>query len=97
VTGVAVTIRLPGVLRELAGGARTVRLDVDGGTTLREVLDRLAAEYPALERRIRDERGVLRRHVNVFLGDANVRDGKELDTEVRPGAELYVIPAVSGG
>jgi sulfur-carrier protein len=93
----AVTLRLPGVLREFAGGRRSVEVEVPDDATLGSVLDRLAAELPALERRIRDERGVLRRHVNVFVDAANVRDGELLATPVRPGAEVDVIPAVSGG
>ena len=92
-----ITLRLPGVLREFAGGRSAVAVEVAEPATVADVLDRLATDLPAIERRIRDERGVLRRHVNVFLGDTNIRDVAELDTKVDPGAELTVIPAVSGG
>ncbi|MCX9192278.1 molybdopterin synthase sulfur carrier subunit [Carbonactinospora thermoautotrophica] len=90
-----VTVRLPSVLREFAGGRPTVA--VPDGATVGDVLDRLAADLPALERRIRDERGVIRRHVNVFVGETNVRDAAGLATSAPDGAEVVVIPAVSGG
>jgi molybdopterin converting factor small subunit len=61
------------------------------------VLDVLGRRLPAVERRIRDERGLLRRHVNVFVGAANVRDLALLATPVPAGAEVYVLPSVSGG
>ncbi len=92
-----VTVRLPGVLREFAGGRPTVAIAVPDGATVGDVLDRLAADLPALERRIRGERGVIRRHVNVFVGETNVRDAAGLATSAPDGAEVVVIPAVSGG
>ncbi|HLH70256.1 MAG TPA: MoaD/ThiS family protein [Candidatus Dormibacteraeota bacterium] len=88
------TLVLPGVLREHVGGRRALPVQ---GSTVREVLDRLAVEWPALERRLRDEQGGLRPHVLLFVGELNVRDALGLDTAVPDGAELYVAPAVSGG
>ena len=52
---------------------------------------------PAARRRLRDETGALRRHVNVFVGDTNIRDGAGLAEPLPDGAEIQVIPAVSGG
>ena len=96
-----VTVLLPGALRELAGGRRELPIEVGAGAgeavTVGAVLDRLAAELPGVERRIRDEQGCLRRHVNVFVGAVNVRDAALLATPVPPDTELMVIPAVSGG
>lgn len=60
-----------------------------------DVLDALAAPEPALERRIRDEAGVLRPHVNVYVADTNIRDADRLATVVGC-ADISVIPAVSG-
>ncbi|HEU0213537.1 MAG TPA: ubiquitin-like small modifier protein 1 [Jiangellaceae bacterium] len=93
------TVRLPSALRELARGTKAVvvELDDDGPATVATVLDALAAQLPAVERRIRDEAGVLRRHVNVFVGEANIRDGAGLAVPLSDGAEIQVIPAVSGG
>lgn len=94
---VRVPVRLPGVLRELAAGSGEVRVEVPAGCDVAEVFDAMRREFPALERRIRDERGELRPHVNVFVGDTNVRDLAQQATKVPAGAELQVIPAVSGG
>jgi sulfur-carrier protein len=89
-----VTARLviPAQLRSCAGGAREVA--VEGGT-LRDVLDDLAVRLPVLERRLRDERGVLRPHVLVFVDGVMVRT--DLDHPVGDGTEVVVSPAVSGG
>ncbi|MGH8822859.1 MAG: ubiquitin-like small modifier protein 1 [Jiangellaceae bacterium] len=92
------TVRLPGALRELARGEKAVVVELDDGSaTVATALDALAATLPAVERRIRDEAGVLRRHVNVFIGEANIRDGAGLAEPLPDGAEIQVIPAVSGG
>ena len=61
------------------------------------MLDGLAAQHPALERRIRDEQGQLRPHVNLFVGSDNVRDRDGPQTPIAAGEELSVVPAVSGG
>lgn len=94
-----VTIRVPGALREYVGGERSVVVDVPVGDapSVAAVLDLLAGSHPGLERRIRDETGALREHVNVFVGADNVRDLDRLATVIPAGAELVVLPAVSGG
>jgi molybdopterin converting factor small subunit len=97
VAAVKVTVRLPGALRELADGRRALDVEVPEPATVRALLDAVASGWPAIERRIRDETGVLRPHVNVFVGDANVRDLGGQDTELADDAQVHVIPAVSGG
>ena len=92
-----VTVRLPAALRELARCEKAIEVELDGPATLATVLDVLAVRLPAVERRIRDETGMLRRHVNVFVGDTNVRDGAGLAEPLPDGSEIQVIPAVSGG
>jgi sulfur-carrier protein len=94
---VKVTLRLPAALRELARGERTVVVELDEPATIATLLDVLAGRLPAVERRIRDETGTQRRHVNLFVGDVNVRDGAGLAEPLADGAEVYIIPAVSGG
>jgi sulfur-carrier protein len=94
---VKVTSRLPAALRELARGERTVVVELDEPATIATLLDVLARRLPAVERRIRDETGTQRRHVNLFVGDVNVRDGAGLAEPLADGAEVYIIPAVSGG
>jgi sulfur-carrier protein len=93
-----VPVRVPTQLRSLAGGAPCVTVDAAGDApTVASVLDALAAVHPALERRVRDERGGTRVHVNLFVGSDNIRDLNGLDTAVAPGAEVSIIPAISGG
>jgi molybdopterin synthase sulfur carrier subunit len=102
-----VLIRVPTALRELVAGAHTVVVDVGGAAgpvgaagdavTVGSVLDALALAHPALERRVRDELGRTRVHVNLFVGADNVRDLDGLATPIGPGDGLSIIPAISGG
>lgn len=96
-----VRVRVPTQLRDLVAGAAVVEVTVggvaDGMATVATVLDGLAIQYPALERRIRDERGRTRAHVNLFVGSDNVRDREGPATPIIAGQELSIIPAVSGG
>jgi sulfur-carrier protein len=96
----AVHLRVPTSLRTYTGGSSAVDVDLtDLGDkpTVGNLLDQLAVTHPDLERRIRDEQRRLRRHVNLFLGNDNVRDLSEQDTPLAAGDELAVMPAVSGG
>jgi sulfur-carrier protein len=61
------------------------------------VLDSLAATHPALERRVRDEIGRTRVHVNLFVDADNIRDLDGVETTVTDGSEVSIIPAISGG
>jgi len=93
---VSVQVLLPGVLAALAGGEKHVDVEPEGGT-LADLLDALAAEHPMLARRIRDETGQVRRFVNVYVDGDDVRFGEGLQTKVRDGAEVHVLPSVAGG
>jgi molybdopterin synthase sulfur carrier subunit len=91
-------LNLPGVLRAHAGGQAQVDVEIAGATsTVGTVLDTLSREHPALVRRIRDEQGVLRRFVNFYVDDTDVRDLQGLETPVPDGAQLLVLPSVAGG
>ncbi len=92
-----VEVVLPGVLAEDAGGTRRLMVEVTDGAVVGQVLDVLAEAHPRLARRIRDEAGVVRRHVNLFLDGDNLRDRDGLATPVPDGASLMVLPNVSGG
>jgi molybdopterin converting factor small subunit len=94
---VHVTVRLAPVLASLAGGDTTVDIDVEGPATVGDVLGRLANRHPAVGRRVRDEQGEVRRHVNVFVGSDNIRDLDGQATVVADGTELSILPAISGG
>ncbi|HET9076216.1 MAG TPA: ubiquitin-like small modifier protein 1 [Acidimicrobiales bacterium] len=90
----AVTIRIPTQLRPLAGGNATV--DV-AGSTVSEALKGLEAAHPGFQDRLFDESGKLRRFVNVFLAEEDIRFLDGLDTPVADGATLSIVPAVAGG
>ncbi|MGI8333007.1 ubiquitin-like small modifier protein 1 [Actinomadura scrupuli] len=90
-----VTLLVPGALRAEAGGE--ARLTLEAAGTLAAVLDELAERRPRLERRIRDERGELRRHVNVFIDGENCRSLGGQSAPVADGAEIQVLPSVAGG
>ena len=96
-----VRVRVPTQLRDLVGDIAVVEVQAAGPTdrttTVGTVLDALALEHPALERRIRDERGQTRPHVNLFVQADNVRDRDGQATPILAGEELSIIPAVSGG
>jgi molybdopterin converting factor small subunit len=98
VTGVRqVQVLLPGALAGDADGARSVQVEVAAQARLGDVLDALAGRYPALGRRIRDETGTLRRHVNVYLGQDDVRALRGQDTPVGDGVPVLILPNVAGG
>ncbi|MGZ0152462.1 MoaD/ThiS family protein [Kribbella sp. WER1] len=84
-------VRLPTVLRPFAGGAERVEVEA------RTVAEAFAALDAPLRRRLTDEQGAVRRHVNVYLGDDNIRDLSGLQTPLAEGDELLVLPSVAGG
>ncbi|HET9692164.1 MAG TPA: MoaD/ThiS family protein [Acidimicrobiales bacterium] len=90
----AVTIRIPTQLRALAGGSSTV--EVEAGTVA-EALRALDAAHPGFADRLFDEAGQLRRFVNVFVADEDIRFLSGLETPVAGGATVSVVPAVAGG
>jgi len=91
---VTVLVRIPTILRTYTGGAAEVSAS-EG--TLREVIAGLDAAYPGIGGRILDDGGRLRRFVNVYVGEEDVRFAQGLDTPVSAGARVSFIPAVAGG
>jgi molybdopterin converting factor small subunit len=87
-------VRLPSALRPYVGGDRELAVD---GATLRTVLDVLRERSPALERRLRDESGELRRYVNFYVDGDECRTLRGLDTPLDTGTEVMIIPSVAGG
>ena len=90
----AVTVKLPTQLRAAAGGASKVPVD---GATVGDVLEALFATHPELRESISDGDGGLRRFVNVYVDGEDVRFGDGLQTPVRDGGEVQILPAVAGG
>ncbi|HET7355816.1 MAG TPA: MoaD/ThiS family protein [Nocardioidaceae bacterium] len=93
-TGGPVRVRIPTILRTYTGGESEVGAE---GQTLGQVLDDLDASYPGIKGRILDDQGSLRRFVNVYVGNDDVRFLDALETRVEAGAQVSVIPAVAGG
>jgi molybdopterin synthase sulfur carrier subunit len=91
---VSVTVRIPAQLRTLSGGAGELPL---AGSTVAEVLKDLDASHPGFADRLFDDTGGLRRFVNIFLDDEDVRFLQGLDTPVTDGQTLSIVPAVAGG
>jgi molybdopterin converting factor small subunit len=87
-------VRIPTILRTYTGGESEVTAD---GATLSEVLDHLDANYAGIKGRILDDNGELRRFVNVYVGNDDVRFLDNLATPTPDGAQISVIPAVAGG
>jgi len=91
---VTTTVRIPTILRTYTDGASEVTAD---GATLAEVLDDLDASYSGIKGRILDDQGELRRFVNVYVGNDDVRFLENLETPTPDGTQISVIPAVAGG
>ncbi|MCA9099711.1 MAG: MoaD/ThiS family protein [Planctomycetales bacterium] len=89
-----VAVQIPSTLRHECGGR--ARLDVSA-STVREALDRLAQQEPALYRCVCDETGNVRRHMNLFIASTLLACPEELDTALEPGDVLSIMTAVSGG
>ena len=90
----SVIVRIPTQLRELTAGEGTIDLDA---TTVREAISALDVLHPGIGERLLDDDGQLRRFVNLFLADEDVRFLDGLDTPIAAGQTLSVVPAVAGG
>ena len=93
----AVTVRLPQALASDADGQRELVVEVGGATRLEDVLADVSASYPALGRRLRDETGQIRRFVNIYVNEEDIRFLKGKDTALKTGDEVSIVPAIAGG
>ncbi|HZP28244.1 MAG TPA: MoaD/ThiS family protein [Acidimicrobiia bacterium] len=89
-----VTVRIPTQLRTLSGGASEVAVE---GATVAEVLAALDTAHPGFGERLHDESGNLRRFVNVFVADEDIRFLDGVATELKDGSVVSIVPAVAGG
>lgn len=90
----AVQVRIPTALRKLAEGKDIV--EIEGGT-VGTVINGIREAYPALAEQLVDDSGKVRRFVNLFANDEDIRFLDELDTELSDGDELSIVPAIAGG
>jgi molybdopterin synthase sulfur carrier subunit len=90
----AVTVRIPTQLRSLSAGAAEVQIE---GSTVAEVLKVLDSTHPGFGERLFDDAGELRRFVNVFVADEDIRFLQGVDTTVAEGQVVSIVPAVAGG
>ena len=88
------TVRIPTILRPYTGGVPEVAAD---GGTLAAVLESLEATHPGIRARVLDDDGAIRRFVNVYVNDDDVRFAEGLGTATPDGATVSIIPAVAGG
>jgi molybdopterin synthase sulfur carrier subunit len=88
-----VTVRIPTPLRTLTGGADEVTAT---GGSVREIIAELEGRYAGIKDRLLDEKGV-RRFVNIYVGDEDIRFLDGLDTQVKAGDQISIVPAIAGG
>jgi sulfur-carrier protein len=93
---VPVTFHIPGALREFTDGLGTIEIE-HPPATLGEALSVLWTLYPGLRDRIATEQGQIREHINIFIGDENVRYTGGLMSPLSPRSEISIVPAISGG
>jgi len=88
------TVRIPTPLRKLTAGREEV---VIAGATVGELIANLEAAHPGLRERICDDTGAVRRFVNIFVAAEDIRFLENLDTPVKDGDEVSIVPAIAGG
>lgn len=93
----SVAVRVPTILRTYTKGESDVTVEVADGATLADVLGALDTTYPGIGARVLDDTGQIRRFVNVYVNDDDVRFASGLQTPTPAGAKISVIPAVAGG
>jgi molybdopterin synthase sulfur carrier subunit len=91
---VSVNVRIPTILRPYTGGVAEVSAE---GATLVDVISSLDADHPGLKGRVLDDDGTIRRFVNVYVNDDDVRFAEGLATPTPEGTTISIIPAVAGG
>ena len=90
----SVTVRIPGPLRKITEGADKVQVN---GADLGQLISALEVQYPGMQERLLDENGALRYFVNLYLNNEDIRFLDGLETVVKDGDEVSIVPAVAGG
>jgi molybdopterin synthase sulfur carrier subunit len=92
-----VTLHVPASLREYSSGQPLLHVEVADSATVGDLFAFLHGSYPGIAERVLDELGAVRQHVNIFVNGDSIRLGQGLQTQVEANAEIWIIPAVSGG
>ena len=91
----SVTVRIPTPLRPVTSGQAEVKIE---GATVGEVLKKMDAQFQGFgERVLEDDRKNVKRFINVFVNEDSIRDKKDLETEVKPGDTISILPSIAGG
>ncbi|ACO03379.1 MAG TPA: MoaD/ThiS family protein [Persephonella sp.] len=90
----AVTVRIPTALRRVTQGQGEVQVEA---STIAELIDKLEAEFPGIKERLVEPNGEIRKFVNFFVNDEDIRFLKGKDTELKDGDIVAIIPAIAGG
>jgi MoaD family protein len=90
----SVTVKIPTPLRPITGGQSEVKIE---GATVGEILRKLDSQYKGFGERILDDGKSVKRFINVFINEDNIRDKRDLDTEVKNGDTLSILPSIAGG
>ena len=89
-----VTVKIPTPLRPITGGQSEVKME---GATVGEILDKLDVQFKGFGDRVLDDGRTVKRFINVFINEDNIRDKKELETEVKNGDTISILPSIAGG
>jgi|SRR5215467_7909070 len=89
-----VTVKIPTPLRPITGGQAEVKIE---GATVGEILRKMDSQYKGFGERVLDDGKNVKRFINVFVNEENIRDQKELDTEVKNGDTISILPSIAGG
>jgi molybdopterin synthase sulfur carrier subunit len=90
-----ITVKIPAPLRPMTANQSEVA--VENAATVQAALEELSRKYPGLKDRLLDEKGALRRYVNLFRNDEDIRHGQGLATVLQEGDKLTIVPAIAGG
>lgn len=90
-----VTVKIPAPLRPLTQNLAEVSLEE--ARTVGAAVEELERRYPGLKTRLLDDKGALRRYINIFRNEEDIRQGKALETQLQPGDKVSIVPAIAGG
>ena len=90
----AVKVRIPTPLRKITNGSDEVNAE---GTNITSLIDDLESNFPGLKERICDEEGKVRRFVNLYVNDEDIRFMNNMETDLKDGDEVSIVPAIAGG